>query len=72
MAQFKVIWVTWAAFLPFTLGLGKRGADGWLYMGCYPDDVNNRTLPYPEYGNYDTQSVESCTSYCAANKYSES
>ncbi|KAK3671659.1 fungal class II heme-containing peroxidase [Recurvomyces mirabilis] len=59
-----------AALLLVTAGaIGGRASASWTYAGCYYDDVNNRILMHPSYTDYDIQTVETCTSYCAANNF---
>jgi len=49
--------------------LFSRDTTSYTYLGCHQDDVGKRTLRYPSNRDYDTQTVETCTSWCGANKY---
>jgi hypothetical protein len=50
--------------------LFSRDVASYYYLGCYQDSVGKRTLKYPSNRDYSTQTVETCTSWCATNKYS--
>jgi hypothetical protein len=50
--------------------LPVRDVAFYKYSGCYHDSVDKRTLNYPSNRDYDIQTVETCTSWCAANKFS--
>lgn len=54
-----------AAYLP----LKEREELSWTYQGCFVDDVNKRTLAHASNRNYDVQTVDTCTSYCATNGF---
>lgn len=47
-----------------------RDVASYAYLGCYQDSVGKRTLRYPSNRDYSTQNIETCTSWCATNKYS--
>lgn len=50
--------------------LSIRDVASYAYLGCYQDSVGKRTLKYPSNRDYSIQTVETCTSWCATNKYS--
>jgi hypothetical protein len=50
--------------------LFSRDVALYSYLGCYQDSVGKRTLRYPSNRDYSTQTIETCTSWCSANKYS--
>lgn len=52
------------------VSISRRAASGWTYQGCYLDSVGKRSLAYPSNRDYSIQTVETCTSWCTANKYS--
>jgi len=48
----------------------SRDTASYTYLGCYQDGVGKRTLNYPSNRDYSIQTVETCTSWCATNKFS--
>lgn len=51
------------------LPLFGRDTSDWTYHGCYQDSVGKRTLSYHSNRDYSIQTVETCTSWCAARSY---
>lgn len=47
-----------------------RDAASYTYLGCYQDSVGKRTLNYPSNRDYSVQTVETCTGWCSANRFS--
>ena len=41
----------------------------WSYLGCYADNVSNRTLKYASYSDKTDQTGQSCVDFCGANGY---
>lgn len=41
----------------------------YKYAGCYTDSTSNRTLTSASYANYNTMTVESCSSFCSGYTY---
>jgi len=50
--------------------LFSRDTVSYTYLGCYQDSVGKRSLNYPSNRDYSVQTVETCTSWCGANKFS--
>ena len=50
--------------------LFSRDVASYTYLGCYQDSVGKRTLKYPSNRDYGIQTIETCTSWCATNKFS--
>lgn len=50
--------------------LSSRDTTTWTYTGCYQDSVNKRTLTYASNRDYNVQTIETCTTWCASNKFS--
>lgn len=50
--------------------LVARDVASYSYSGCYQDSVSKRTLNYPSNRDYNVQTVETCTTWCAASKFS--
>lgn len=49
--------------------LFSRDIASYTYLGCYQDNIGKRTLRYPSNRDYSSQTIETCTSWCDANKY---
>jgi hypothetical protein len=49
--------------------LPSRDTSSYTYLGCYQDSVGKRTLNYPSNRDYSVQTIETCTSWCATNKF---
>jgi hypothetical protein len=47
----------------------SRDVSSYTYLGCYQDSVGKRTLNYASNRDSGIQTVETCTSWCAANRY---
>jgi hypothetical protein len=47
----------------------SRDVSPYTYLGCYRDSVDKRTLNHPSNRDSDVQTVETCTSWCEANKF---
>jgi len=41
----------------------------FVYSGCYVDSVGSRALPFQTELEFNTATVEGCTSYCKGNGY---
>lgn len=62
----SIVGVSAAHYLP----LVRRDTETWAYQGCYQDSVNKRTLTYSSNRDFEIQTVETCTAWCASNKFS--
>ncbi|KAM0722233.1 hypothetical protein Q7P37_001674 [Cladosporium fusiforme] len=53
-----------------TVSLARRDvASDWTYLGCFRDSVSQRTLAYSSQRDFDVQTVETCTSWCAGRNF---
>jgi hypothetical protein len=67
--QTRLLAVFTSTALARTVPLLSRDVSSYTYLGCYQDSVSKRTLNHPSNRDSNVQTVETCTSWCAANKF---
>lgn len=68
--QVLLLLASTAAARTISTTLARRDAAvNWTYTGCYRDNVSARTLAYASHKDFAVQTVETCTTWCAANNF---
>jgi hypothetical protein len=67
--QTRLLAVFTSTALARTVPLLSRDVSSYTYLGCYQDSVSKRTLNHPSNRVSNVQTVETCTSWCAANRF---
>lgn len=69
-AKWSILLAYTAVALNIPHPLHSRDTTTWNYTGCYVDSVDKRTLAYASNRDYSVQTVQTCTTWCASNKFS--